>query len=57
MMKTGQWSREVAQIGRVADDSGDSRFCYSGMAQAFLLDRLMPDWTQDYADSETTSAT
>jgi hypothetical protein len=23
---------------------GDTRFYYTGMVQAFLLDRLMPDW-------------
>ena len=49
-----QWSREVAQIRRVADDSGDGRFYYSGMAQAYLLDQLMPDWKQDFKDSNTT---
>ena len=24
--------------------ANDTRFYYTGMAQAFLLDRLMPDW-------------
>jgi hypothetical protein len=28
----------------MADDKGDGRFYYTGMAQAFLLDRLMPSW-------------
>ena len=39
-----RWSQEVGQIGRMADDEGDGRFYYSGMAQAVLLDQLMPDW-------------
>jgi hypothetical protein len=30
----------------MADDQGDGRFYYSSMAQAFMLDRLMPDWKQ-----------
>jgi hypothetical protein len=29
---------------RMAGDDGDGRFYYSGMAQAVLLDRLMPGW-------------
>lgn len=39
-----RWSQEVDQIGRMADDEGDGRFYYSGMAQAVLLDRLLPGW-------------
>lgn len=39
-----RWSQEMGQIGRMADDRGDGRFYYTGMAQAFLLDRLMPGW-------------
>lgn len=39
-----RWSQEIDQMGRMADDEGDGRFYYSGMAQAVLLDRLMPDW-------------
>jgi hypothetical protein len=39
-----RWSQEIDQIRRMADDEGDGRFYYSGMAQAFLLDRLMPGW-------------
>ena len=41
-----RWSQEISQISRMADDQGDGRFYYSGMAQAFMLDRLMPDWKQ-----------
>jgi hypothetical protein len=39
-----RWSQEIDQMGRMADDEGDGRFYYSGMAQAVLLDRLMPAW-------------
>jgi hypothetical protein len=39
-----QWSQEVDQMRRMSGSSGDGRFYYSGMAQAFLLDRLMPGW-------------
>ncbi len=39
-----RWNREVDQIGRMARDGDESRFYYTGMAQAVLLDRLDPDW-------------
>jgi hypothetical protein len=39
-----RWSQEVAQISKMAADEGDGRFYYTGMAQAVLLDRLLPDW-------------
>ena len=39
-----RWRQEVSQIGRMAGNEGDGRFYYSGMAQAALLDRLLPDW-------------
>ena len=39
-----RWSREISQLTMMADDKGDGRFYYTGMAQAFLLDRLMPSW-------------
>lgn len=41
-----RWSQEIDQIGRMAGDEGDGRFYYSGMAQAVLLDRLMPGWKE-----------
>ena len=31
---------------RMYYDEGDGRFYYSGMAQAYLLDRLLPGWKQ-----------
>jgi hypothetical protein len=39
----GRWSQEVAQIGR-STGARDGLFYYSGMAQAVLLDRLLPLW-------------
>ena len=39
-----RWRQETAQIRRNATNEGDGRFYYSGMAQAVLLDRLMPGW-------------
>ena len=39
-----RWSQELDQMKRQAALEGDVRFYYTGMAQAVLLDRLMPDW-------------
>lgn len=39
-----RWAKEIRQISLMANDEGDGRFYYSGMAQAFLLDRLAPGW-------------
>jgi hypothetical protein len=39
-----RWSQEIQQMPRMADDEGDGRFYYTGMAQAYLLDQLMPGW-------------
>ena len=39
-----RWSSEIGQMTRMAKDEGDGRFYYSGMAQAFLLDRFSADW-------------
>ena len=38
------WSQQVTQIRNMAGDEGDTRFYYTGLAQAILLDRLAPDW-------------
>lgn len=38
-----QWVQEVMTI-RFQTRGDEIRFYYSGMAQAFLLDRLMPEW-------------
>lgn len=47
---TRHWNSEVEQIRRMADDVGDGRFYYSGMAQAVLLDRLAPGWKERLFD-------
>jgi hypothetical protein len=39
-----RWSRELDQIPRMASNEGDGRFYYTGMAQAYLLDQLDPEW-------------
>jgi hypothetical protein len=39
-----RWSQELDQMKRQAALEGDVRFYYTGMAQAFVLDRLMPGW-------------
>ena len=45
-----RWSQQVTQIGRMATDDGDARFYYTGMAQAIILDRLLPDWKAQVMD-------
>ncbi len=39
-----RWSGEVSTLKWQASQRGETRFYYSGMAQAFLLNRLLPDW-------------
>jgi hypothetical protein len=39
-----RWSQELGQLTMMAEDRGDGRFYYTGMAQAFLLDKLMLEW-------------
>jgi hypothetical protein len=41
-----QWNQAVRQTRRQAGVEGDVRFYYTGMLQAYLLDRLMPDWKE-----------
>jgi hypothetical protein len=38
------WDRELSQAKRQAGEEGDVRFYYTGMLQAYLLDRLILDW-------------
>lgn len=42
-----RWSQEISQMKRQADREGVTRFYYTGMAQAFILDRLMPGWKSE----------
>lgn len=39
-----RWAREIDQMKRMAGDGDETRFYYTGMAQAVLLDRLDPAW-------------
>jgi hypothetical protein len=47
-----RWTVELDQITRMATDEGDGRFYYTGMAQAILLDRLLPGWKFQAFDDE-----
>jgi hypothetical protein len=48
--KIGQrWSQELLQL-RYQTTSGESQLYMTGMAQAFLLDDLMPEWKDTYWD-------
>jgi hypothetical protein len=38
-----KWAQELATL-RLQSHGDDTRFYYAGMAQAFLLDRLNPEW-------------
>jgi hypothetical protein len=40
------WNQQVDEIKRMAGRDGETRFYYSGFAQAVLLDRLMPNWKE-----------
>jgi hypothetical protein len=39
-----RWSQENIQLKMQAGQAGDSRFYQTGLAMAYLLDRLSPDW-------------
>jgi hypothetical protein len=47
-----QWSKETAETRRAASALNDreTRFCYSGLAQGLMLDRLRPGWRQRILD-------
>ncbi len=46
----GHWNQEMRQARQQAGREGDVRFYYTGMLQAYLLDRLMPDWKARITD-------
>jgi hypothetical protein len=46
-----QWRQEISNID---NDAEDVRFYYTGMAQAFLLDRLMPAWKEKVIEEDMT---
>ena len=41
-----RWQSELSQLRKHAAREGEGRFYYTGMAQAFVLDRLSPGWKQ-----------
>jgi hypothetical protein len=47
-----RWTQEIDQMNRQASREGDTRFYYTGMAQAKLLDRLLPDWKGQIMDDD-----
>jgi len=49
-----QWEQALRQTRRQAGVEGDVRFYYTGLLQAYLLDRLMPDWKDRIMDETTT---
>jgi len=40
------WSNQLSEVNRMSNRKEDTRFYYSGFAQATLLDRLMPGWKE-----------
>jgi len=38
------WAGQIDEVRRTAGRQGETRFYYGGMAQAVLLDRLLPEW-------------
>lgn len=41
-----RFSQEMSQMKRQATQEGETRFYYTGMGQAMLLDRLAPSWKE-----------
>ncbi len=44
------WNQEIAQTKRQARVEGEVRFYYTGMLQAYLLDRLLPEWKDRFME-------
>jgi hypothetical protein len=40
------WSQQLSEAQRMGIRAGETRFYYSGMVQAVLLDRLLPGWKE-----------
>lgn len=47
-----RWQRELGQAGRMFNNDSDTRFYYSGMGIAFLLDQLRPGWQSEAMESD-----
>jgi hypothetical protein len=50
----GQWNQALRQTRQQAGEEGDVRFYYTGMLQAYLLDRLMPGWKTRIGEDDAT---
>lgn len=50
--RSNYFSRQIGEIIRAANRSGESRFYYGGMLQAIILDRLLPEWKTEAFNNE-----
>lgn len=41
------FKQQIADVKRIGNSPADTRFYYTGMLQAVMLDRLMPEWKKD----------
>ena len=48
------WSQQLDEVRRLSGRSGETRFYYTGAAQAALLDRLMPGWKTQILTTDIT---
>jgi hypothetical protein len=48
------WSLQLDEVRRLSGRSGETRFYYTGAAQAALLDRLMPAWKAQILTTDMT---
>ncbi len=48
------WQQQMGEVTRSASREGETRFYYGGMAQAVVLDRLLPGWKERAFRGETT---
>jgi hypothetical protein len=42
--RVGYWNNQLSEVKRMGNRAEDTRFYYSGFAQAVLLDKLAPGW-------------
>ncbi|MFI5174146.1 MAG: hypothetical protein ACHQKY_04765 [Terriglobia bacterium] len=49
---SSQWSKELMTMRMQSSQHGDIRFYYTGMAQAFLLDRIRVGWKDRILDQD-----
>jgi hypothetical protein len=49
-----KWSQELTTLRLQGGQQGETRFYYTGMAQASLLDRLLPGWQAEALNNQAT---